>query len=82
MRLNWEVVACNIREARRQLEQIERRIEEPNAPSEPELQIMLAHSFHHLDFAWNARRVSTERYANLSDEEFALWRQHPKDLGV
>ena len=77
-KLNWAIVLQNIRESRRQLQEIEKRIGESVEFSPIELEIMLRHAFHHLNFAWNARRGATERYANLTDENFSRWGKYPK----
>jgi len=41
---------------------------------------MLEHVYHHLNFAWHVRRVSTKRYSRLTDEEFNQWSRYPKEL--
>ena len=45
-----------------------------------ELSVDLQHAYHHLNFAWNARYISTKRYANLTDEDFAKWGKYPIDI--
>ncbi len=79
-RLNWKIILDNIVEAREQLEQIEERVKNWKKPSEGELQIMLEHAYHHLNFAWNIRHVHTKRYLKLSDEEFNQWSKFPKEI--
>ena len=69
-RMNWKIIGSNIQEAREQLEEIERLISSKKYPSEGELQVMVEHAYHHLNFAWNTRRVATKQYKRLSDEEF------------
>lgn len=76
-KLNWEIIAADIAEAREQLQKIEGRVKAGNPPNEIELEIMLRHAYHHLNFAWNVRHKSTKRYANLSDEEFTEWGRFP-----
>lgn len=77
-KLNRAIILQNIRESRKQLQEIEKRVGESDEFSETELEIMLRHAFHHLNFAWNVRRVSIERYANLTDKDFARWGKRPK----
>ena len=79
-KLNWEIILSNVAEAREQLEQIETRARDGRKPAEGELQVMLEHAYHHLNFAWNVRHVSTRRYSNLSDDEFNQWGKYPKEL--
>ena len=79
-RINWKTIDSNLREAREQLEEIERLITSRKYPSEDELQVMFEHTYHHLNFAWNTRRVTTKQYSRLSDKEFNRWGTYPKDI--
>jgi hypothetical protein len=79
-KLNWEVILYNIRDAREQLQEIENLVNEGHPPSKIEFHIKLEHTFHHLCVAWNARQVSTKRYANLSDKDFNEWSKLPKNI--
>lgn len=79
-RLNWDIILYNIAEAREQLEQIEARAKDGKKPSEGELQVMLEHAYHHLNFAWNMRRVSTKKYSKLSRAEFNRCGKFPKEI--
>jgi hypothetical protein len=81
-KLNWEIILYNIAEAREQLEQIEELARGEKKPHEVKLQIMLEHAYHHLNFAWNIRHVSTKRYSKLSDDEFNEWSKFPKEIEV
>lgn len=78
--MNWGIVASNLREAREQLEEIEKQIQKKKYPDEIELQLFLEHAYHHLNFAWNIRRIKTKEYANLTDDDFNRWGQFPKDI--
>lgn len=64
--LNWTIILYDIREAREQLEQTEKRVNDGENVSEIEFEIMLQHAYHHLNFAWNVRHVATSKYANLT----------------
>ena len=81
-KLNWEIILHNIADAREQLEQIEERAKNGKKPAEGELQVMLEHAYHHLNFAWNIRHVSTKRYSQLSNDEFNEWSKFPKQIEV
>jgi hypothetical protein len=79
-KLNWEIVLSNLAEAREQLEQVELRVQAGNPPAGGEFQIMPEHAYHHLNFAWNVRRVTTGRYSRLTEDEFNRWSRFPKEL--
>ncbi len=79
-KMNWKIIAGDIKEAREQLEEIEKQIGGKDRPSESELLVMLSHAYHHLNFAWNTRRTSTKQYANLTDKEFNKWGKFPKEM--
>ncbi len=76
-KLNWQIVAANITEAREQLQEIEERARDGKPPGETDLEIMLRHAYHHLNVAWNARHKSTTRYASMSGEDFKAWGSFP-----
>lgn len=79
-KLNWEIILYNLAEAREEIERIETRAAEKKRPSEIELQIWLEHAYHHLNFAWNVRHEKSERYANLTDEDFNNWSKFPAEM--
>lgn len=81
-KLNWEIILSNLTEAREQIEQIERGAKNANKPSEVELQIMMEHVYHHLNFAWNTRHTSTKNYSNLSDDDFNEWSKFPVGVEI
>jgi len=78
--LNWQNISSDLKEAREQLEEIEKSIQTKKYLDEAELQLMLEHAYHHINFAWNARRVTTENYANLTEAEFNRWSKFPKEI--
>jgi hypothetical protein len=79
-KMNWKIIAGDIKEAREQLKQIEKAIADKDYPSEGGLLVMLEHAYHHLNFAWNTRRISTKHYASLTDKEFNKWGKFPKEV--
>ena len=81
-KMNWQIIKSNIKEAREQLEKLERAISSDDPPDEVELQLMLEHAYHHLNFAWNIRDASTEQYASMTDEDFNRWGKFPTDIEV
>jgi hypothetical protein len=80
--LNYNVLLTNVREAREELDRIERDLAASPKPDEESLRVAFEHAFHHLNFAWNARRVRDEHYAQLSDEDFDRWSEFPGDLSI
>jgi hypothetical protein len=81
-RLNWRIITGDLKEAREQIEEIEKSIHTKKYPDEVELQLMLEHAYRHLNFAWNTRRVTTKNYANLTGDEFNKWSQFPKGIKI
>ena len=79
-KFNWDVILYNIREAREQLQAIESQVNDGNPPLKGEFQVMIEHAYHHLNFAWNVKEVSTKKYANLSDDDFNKWSKFPKEI--
>ncbi len=73
---NRELIAINLAEAREQLEAIEESLSNPDY-SEVELNIELAHAYHHLNFAWNIRHADESELDVLSDESYAKWSKYP-----
>ncbi len=78
-KLNRSIIAANLKDARKELEKIEKLVAVED-PDEVELLLMLEHAYHHLNFAWNARAASTGQYANLTAEEFNRWGKYPKEI--
>ncbi len=81
-RMNWKIIAGDLKEAREQIEELEKRIKRKDYPVEAELQILLEHAYRHLNFAWNTRRVKTKQYANLTHAEFNRWSRFPKEIRI
>jgi hypothetical protein len=76
------MMLTNVREAREELERIEKQLQGTRRTGEAELEVGLAHAFHHLNLAWNARRATDTQYRNLTDANFRRWSRFPRDLGI
>jgi hypothetical protein len=76
---NRKIIGSNISEARDELNKLLMKIE-AGGLHEVELQVGLLHAYHHMNFAWNIRRVATSRYASLTQEEFETWGKYPSDI--
>ena len=79
-RLNWEIIKGNIEEARKQLQDVVTLIEKGEYPYKEELQIMMQHAYHHINFAWNAKNIAIKRYNNLTIADFNTFGKFPKDI--
>jgi hypothetical protein len=77
--LNHKIIASNVREAIEELQKLEGRAQDGTL-REAQLQVGLLHAYHHLNVAWNVRRVSTSEYATLTDAQFKEWGTYPTDL--
>ena len=76
--INWEIVECNIWEARGELSMLLKLMEDPNNRTEGRLDVSLRHAYFHLNFAWNVRHVTSEKYAALTDSDFRRWGKFSK----
>ncbi len=79
-RINWEIVSSNLAEAKEELDELVAGKAPEGTTRDVWFQIALQHIYHHLNFAWNVRHESTEKYANLTDEDFERWGRFPEDL--
>jgi hypothetical protein len=73
--MNWTTILVQLDEAVDELESLRRRLR--SAPTEAELEVGLRHAYHHLNFAWNTRKLPDDRIAAMTDAEFATWGQFP-----
>lgn len=80
--MNREIVLSNLKEAKQELKKLISRLssEDDDLDLEAEIEIGLGHAYHHLNVAWNARHVSTEIYAHLTNEQFNQWSQFPTEI--
>jgi hypothetical protein len=78
-RLNLKIIRSNLAEAIEQLEELESKASKGDLDVIA-LKIGLNHAYHHLNFAWNIRRVPTRRYAKLTQREFDRWGKYPLEI--
>jgi hypothetical protein len=74
-----ELILLNIAEAREQLQEIEESLKKDEEYSEIELQHDLEHAYHHLNYAWNIRKLSDEEVSKMTEHNFADLSRYPKD---
>jgi hypothetical protein len=77
--LNLKIVESNLAEAIEELEKL-RKLASDGTLKEGAFQVGLLHAYHHLNFAWNIRRVETRDYMNLSQKQFERWGKYPSNI--
>ena len=77
--LNLEIIVSNPSEAAEELEKLRNRASNGEL-NEANLQVGLLHAYHHLNFAWNIRHVSTPQYTKLTQAQFDLWGKYPLEI--
>lgn len=77
-----EYIVFNLREALSALTETIKEIESNNEYDEAEFYVAMQHIYHHLNHAWNARRVAIEKSWNADKNTFDKWRQFPTDIDL
>jgi len=77
-----DFVVFNLREAAAELSRTIDQIQADVEFDEAELRVAVAHIFHHLNTAWNARDATPERVSACSSKDFFAWRQFPADIDM
>ena len=77
--LNLEIIVSNLAEAAEELEKLRARASNGEL-DEANLQVGLLHAYHHLNFAWNIRHISTSQYTKLTQEQFNHWSKYPLEI--
>ena len=77
--LNLELIESNLSEAIEELKKLQDRASNGELKEE-NLQIGLRHAYHHLNFAWNIRHMSTMQYAHLTQAQFDRWGTYPSEI--
>jgi hypothetical protein len=78
-RLNRKLIATNLSEAIEELERI-RGLALTGELKEEQLQVFLLHAYHHLNFAWNIRRIRSSEYAKLTAAQVKRWGKYPSEI--
>lgn len=76
---NRQLVQSNISEAIEQLQKLERNAANGTL-EEGELYVGLQHAYHHLNFCWHVRRISTSEYKKLTNAQFNEWGAYPSEI--
>lgn len=77
--LNLEIIGSNLSEAIKELEKMRNHASKGEL-NEADFQVRLCHVYHHLNFAWNTRHVTTQQYAKLTEKQFERWGKYPSEL--
>jgi hypothetical protein len=77
--LNLEIIESNLSEPIEELKKLQGLAAEGEL-NEGNLQVGLRHAYHHLNFAWNIRHVSTTQYAHLTQAQFDRWGKYPSEI--
>lgn len=80
--MNNDYILFNLQEAREAIEKVIEQIQTSAEYSYEELEVDMAHLYHHLNTAWNARNESEAATNQCSQEDFDRWRQFPVDLKI
>ena len=80
MSLNNDYIKYNLEEAKSEIETILKDLSSDSEYQEGDFWPSIQHLFHHINTAWNARDVSPEEAAKVSQRSFTKWRQFPSDL--
>jgi len=80
--MNKDYVLYNLREAAEELGRTIAEIEVDSDYGDEEFQIAVAHLYHHVNTAWNARHASAIQVEACVAADFARWRQFPPDIDM
>ena len=80
--MNLENILSHLKEAKEELDQTIKEIEENKDYDYGEFVVAMSHIYHHLNTAWNSRDVSEKKTIECSEENFKKWRKFPKDEEV
>jgi hypothetical protein len=78
-KLNWEFILYNLRDAQEELDRVI-KLAEAGDMDEIDFRVKMEHAYHHLNFAWNIRHVTSKRAAKCVKEDFNEWSKFPKDI--
>ena len=74
-----ELILLNITEAREQLQEIEESLNNEEEYTEIELKMDLEHAYHHLNYAWNIRKLTDDDVAKMTEYNFSELSKYPGD---
>jgi hypothetical protein len=78
--IKWKIIEGNLQKAREELERLGKLACDRNNRNEEILRVGLEHALHHINFAWNSRRIPVARVYKCATRDFNAWSRHPADL--
>src|SRR5688500_18783111 len=69
----------NLREAHEELSRTIAELESDPEYGEGEFYVAMAHTYHHLNTAWNSRSAKADEMSCLGMDEYYAWRKCPVD---
>jgi hypothetical protein len=76
---NRRNISSNLEEAIDELQKLLGKANDGTLQEE-EFQVGLLHAYHHLNFAWNTRRISKSEYSQQMRPRFEQWGKYPPDI--
>lgn len=76
---NRRNISFNLDEAVEELQSLLEKAKDGTL-NEGQLQVGLLHAYHHMNFAWNTRRVSTSEYGQQVRARFKEWGRYPPEI--
>ena len=80
--MNKEWVLFHLKEALEEIESTIKDIESGPEYDYGEYSVAMAHLYHHVNTAWNARDCSEDEAEESSENNFRKWRQFPADIDM
>jgi len=78
--MNQNTILRNLKEARQELEFLITDMEKSPEYSFENFHLSMAHLYHHLNCAWNARNVTASKWRNQTNADYEQWQRFPSDL--
>ena len=78
--MNTDIILFNLREAQGELRSMITAFEQSPDTSFDDFHVTIAHLYHHLNPAWNARNATRERWEAQIEKDYKLWESFPRDL--
>jgi hypothetical protein len=80
--MNKDQVLFHLQEAAEELNRTVAELEGDPEYCEAELYVAMQHLYHHVNTAWNSRRVDPTDLERATDQDFNTWGAYPADLPV
>jgi hypothetical protein len=76
--MNRATILFHLKEAKEELDRTIAEIEKNRAVRAATFLVNMSHLYHHLNTAWNARKVPTKRHCYCSMTDYYKWEKFPK----